>query len=76
MEDDAKIRRPALRKALVHTEASIGARPVALTLKVDDDTYFRLCVLRATQRRTCQDILRDALHEYLHRAEAKGQLAK
>ena len=45
-------------------------KPVALTLKIDSATYIRLGVLRATQRRTSQDILRQALEEYLDRAEA------
>jgi hypothetical protein len=44
------------------------SKPVALTVKVDDQTYVRLCTLGATQRRTNQDILREALHEYLERA--------
>lgn len=43
------------------------SKPVALTLKVDDKTYVRLCTLGATQRRTNQDILREALHDYLER---------
>ena len=42
-------------------------KPVALTVKVDDETYVRLCTLRATQRRTNQEILREALREYLER---------
>jgi hypothetical protein len=42
---------------------------VALTLKVDHSTYVRLCTLGATQRRTNQDILQQALQEYLDRAE-------
>ena len=45
-------------------------KPVALTLKVDSDTYVRLSTLRATQRRTNQDILEQALKEYLTRAGA------
>jgi len=44
--------------------------PVALTLKVDQSTYVRLCTLGATERRTNQDILRQALQEYLDRAKA------
>ncbi len=43
------------------------SKPVALTVKVDDNTYIRLCTLGATQRRTNQDILREALHDYLER---------
>ena len=40
-------------------------KPVALTLKVDSSVYIRLSTLRATQRRTSQDILQQALKEYL-----------
>jgi hypothetical protein len=59
------------RLAFPKASAAQGAtspepRPVALTLKVDD-TYIRLCTLKATQRRRSQDILRDALHDYLQR---------
>ena len=43
------------------------SKPVALTVKVDGQTYVRLCTLGATQRRTNQDILREALDEYLNR---------
>jgi hypothetical protein len=49
---------------------SAGEKPVALTLKVDGETYVRLSTLRATQRRTNQDILDQALKEYLTRAGA------
>ncbi|MGA8733629.1 MAG: hypothetical protein WB558_06880 [Terriglobales bacterium] len=45
-----------------------GEKPVALTLKVDHATYVRLCTLGATERRTNQDILQQALQEYLDRA--------
>lgn len=45
-------------------------KPVALTLKVDSGMYLRLSTLRATQRRTNQDILEQALKEYLTRAGA------
>jgi hypothetical protein len=47
-----------------------GEKPVALTLKVDSVTYVRLSTLRATQRRTNQDILKEALKQYLDRAGA------
>jgi hypothetical protein len=50
--------------------SSAGEKPVALTLKVDGETYVRLSTLRATQRRTNQDILDQALKEYLTRAGA------
>lgn len=45
-------------------------KPVALTLKVDGKTYVRLCTLGATQRRTNQDILREAVRQYLDRVGA------
>jgi hypothetical protein len=44
--------------------------PMALTLKVDNVTYTRLSALRATQRRSKQDIMLQALMEYLDRAGA------
>jgi hypothetical protein len=43
---------------------------VALTLKVDHGTYVRLCTLGATERRTNQEILDQALREYLDRQRA------
>jgi hypothetical protein len=45
-------------------------KPVALTLKVDSKTYVRLSMLGATQRRTHQDIMREAVEQYLDRAKA------
>jgi len=53
-----------------HAGSGTGEKPVALTLKVDGVTYVRLSTLRATQRRTNQDILQQALKEYLERAGA------
>ena len=52
--------------------AASGAdeKPVALTLKVDGDTYVRLSTFRASQRRTNQDLLHQALKEFLDRAGA------
>jgi predicted transcriptional regulator len=45
-------------------------KPVALTVKIGDDIYMRLGKLRASQRRTHQDILKQALEEYLDRVGA------
>ena len=45
-------------------------KPVALTLKVDSGLYVRLSTLRATQRTTNQNILEQALKEYLARVGA------
>ena len=53
-----------------HAAVGTGEKPVALTLKVDSVTYVRLSTLRATQRRTNQDILHEALKQYLDRAGA------
>jgi NRPS condensation-like uncharacterized protein len=41
---------------------------VALTLKIDSETYQRLSALRAKERKTAQDILSEALMEYLDQA--------
>ena len=53
------------------TSASVPAetKPVALTVKLDSKTYVRLCTLGATQRRTNQDLLKEAVHEYLDRID-------
>jgi hypothetical protein len=45
-------------------------KPRALTLKVDNKLYVRLRMLGARQLRTHQDILEDALKEYLTREGA------
>jgi len=50
--------------------SAASEKPVALTLKVDSGLYLRLNTLRAAQRRTNQDILEQALKEYLSRAGA------
>jgi predicted transcriptional regulator len=45
-------------------------KPVALTVKVDHGTYVRLCTFGANERKTNQDILKQALKEYLDREGA------
>jgi hypothetical protein len=59
-------------KQTAHVEAvnSSADKPVALTLKIDGQTYIRLSMLRAKARRTAQDILVDALKAYLDREGA------
>lgn len=47
-----------------------AGKPVALTVKVNHDVYVRLCTLGATQRRTNQDVLQEAVEQYLDRAKA------
>ena len=46
---------------------STDDKPVALTLKVDHGTYVRLSTFAATERRSHQDVLKQALEEYLDR---------
>jgi hypothetical protein len=58
------------RGAAAKPDRTAHEKPVALTLKVDSSLYLRLSTLRATQRRTNQDILQQALKEYLNRAGA------
>jgi predicted transcriptional regulator len=54
----------------VPNDRRTGQKPVALTVKIDGGTYVRLGTLRASQRRTHQDILKQALEEYLDREGA------
>jgi hypothetical protein len=64
---DKKQNLASLKPNSARVATSPKSKPVALTVKVDDKTYVRLCTLGATQRRTNQDILREALHDYLER---------
>jgi hypothetical protein len=71
MGNKTSSRSPRKRRAGTKQEGSTThEKPVALTLKVDSGLYLRLSTLRATQRRTNQDILEHALREYLTRAGA------
>ena len=58
------------RRVSKRSGSAAPEKPVALTLKVDSGLYVRLSTLRATQRRTSQDILQQALEEYLERIGA------
>jgi hypothetical protein len=58
-----------LRRQVVGKPAS-DTKPVALTVKVNQATYVRLCTLGATQRRTNQDLLQEAIQQYLDRVRA------
>jgi len=51
-------------------DSAADDKPVALTLKVDGNTYVRLSTLRAKERRTAQEILSEALETYLDREGA------
>ena len=55
----------ALPKRKASMPDSVVTSPVALTLKVDHRTFVRLSALRATTRRSHQEILMDELLEYL-----------
>jgi hypothetical protein len=57
-------------KAKLKTSVAEVNKPVALTLKIDTETYVRLSTLRAKERKTAQDILTEALREYLDRTGA------
>ena len=59
---------PSKRVQSVGQQSNKPEKPVALTLKLDGKTYVRLSTLRATQRRTHQDIMREAVEQYLDRA--------
>jgi Ribbon-helix-helix protein, copG family len=63
-------RKPANTKGRRSANAGEHEKPIALTLKIDGKTYERLTTLRAKQRRTHQDILKDALRQYLEKAGA------
>jgi hypothetical protein len=57
-------------KAKLKPSESGAQKAVALTLKIDTETYVRLSTFRARERRTAQDILTEALKTYLDRAGA------
>ena len=66
-----KTSKPAtVKKRRSEIAADTAEKPVALTLKIDSDMYVRLSTLRAKERRTAQEILKQALEEYLKRAGA------
>ena len=62
--------RPAAKKRVVSAPMSKSANPVALTVKVNHGDYVRLCTLGANERRTNQDILHEAITQYLDRVGA------
>jgi predicted transcriptional regulator len=44
--------------------------PAAMTLRLDADTFMRLSILRAKTRRSAQELMFEALQEYLKRQGA------
>ena len=74
--DETLKKKTSTRRSQAHAAGAKTAgsraedKPVALTLKVDHGTYVRLCTLGATERRTNQDILLQALQQYLDRARS------
>ena len=61
---------PATTKRSKQKASTANDEKVALTLKVNGTTYIRLCTLSAKLRRFNQDILNEALLEYLKRMGA------
>jgi predicted transcriptional regulator len=59
-----RVSRPTQQKA------EPSQKPIALTVKIDSETYVRLSTLRAKERKTAQEILTEALNAYLDRAGA------
>jgi hypothetical protein len=57
-------------KTRTATPKAVLTEKVALTVKVDSKTYVRLCTLGATRRQTNQDILNEAVQQYLDRERA------
>jgi len=58
------------RVAAKQSGSAARKKPRALTLKVNNELYVRLRMLGAKQLRTHQDILNEALEEYLDRTGA------
>ena len=56
--------------SLASTEIS---KPVVQTVKVPPDTYIRLKTFGARERRSSQDIILDAIREYLNTRESSGR---
>ena len=61
---------PAKPKRSRPTSTATDSKRVALTLKVDEKTYVRLCTLSARLRKFNQVILNEALQEHLKRLGA------
>ena len=61
---------PGSSQPRADTPKAASTEKVALTVKVDSKTYVRLCTLGATKRRTNQDILNEAVQQYLDRERA------
>jgi predicted transcriptional regulator len=64
------MRKPPSRKK-GKTETVVEEKLVALTVKIDNEMYVRLSLLRARERKTAQEILTEALTAYLDRPEAR-----
>lgn len=70
MKKGKKTNRSTTKGSVREAGGTAEPKPVALTLKIDREMYQRLLLLRATgeKLRTHQEILRQALQEYLDRA--------
>jgi len=71
--DETLKKKTSTRRSQTHAAGAKTAgspaedKPVALTLKVEHGTYVRLSTFAATERRSHQDVLKQALEEYLDR---------
>lgn len=70
MRKAKKANRPTTRASDREPGVTAEQKPVALTVKIDREMYQRLTSLRAAgeKLRTHQEILRQALQEYLERS--------
>ena len=64
------MKKPVSRPTHKKTEQPVAEKPIALTVKIDNKTYIRLSILRAKERKTAQEILKEALYTYLDHAGA------
>ena len=71
MATKKSVPRPVPARSLAaKPKAATIEKPVALTVKVAHGVYVRLCTLAATRRQTNQDVLNNAVQQYLDREGA------
>jgi len=64
------MKKPVSRQPRRKAEKPAAQKPIALTVKIDSDTYVRLSTQRAKERKTAQEILTEALSDYLDQRKA------
>jgi hypothetical protein len=71
MATKKSVLRPVRTRSRVAVPKAVSTeKPVALTVKVAHGVYVRLCTLAATRRQTNQDVLNEAVQQYLNREGA------